>query len=76
VKKLTQLIEQSLVVSQDQRQKVIAEHARLMYDNIFIIYVVEDAKCPTIANKSLSNVPKKGFAINTSFSGEQFFYKK
>jgi peptide/nickel transport system substrate-binding protein len=76
VKKITQLIEQSLVVSQDQRQRAIAEHARLMYDNIFIIYVVEDAKYPTIANKNLFNVPKKGFAINTSFSGEQFFYKR
>jgi len=75
VKKLVQLIEQSLVVSQDQRQKMVAEHAKLNYDNIFIIYVVQDAKYPTVASTKMFNVPKKGFAINSSFSGEQFFFK-
>ncbi len=76
VKRMVELIEQSLVVSQDRRQEMVAEHAKLNYDNIFIIYVVEDAKYPTIANKNMFNVPKKGFAINTSLSGEQFFYRK
>jgi peptide/nickel transport system substrate-binding protein len=75
VKRMVELIEQSLVVSQDRRQEMVAEHAKLNYDNIFIIYVVENVKYPTIANRDMLNVPKKGFAINACFSGEQFFYK-
>jgi peptide/nickel transport system substrate-binding protein len=74
VKQLVELIEQSLVVSYDDRQRVIEEHSQIMYDNIFILYVVDKAKYPTIAAKNLRNVPHSGFAINASFSGEQFFY--
>ena len=73
-KALVELIEQSLVVSYDKRQEVIAEHTQIMYDNLFILYVVDKAKYPTIAAKNLRNVPHSGFAINASFSGEQFFY--
>jgi peptide/nickel transport system substrate-binding protein len=76
VKRLVELIQKSLVVSPEERRKVIDEHRRLMYDNIFIIYIVEKAKYPTIAAKNLRNVPHSGFAINSSFSGEQFFFKK
>jgi len=37
---------------------------------------VDKAKVPSIAAKNLRNVPHSGFAINTSFSGEQFFYRE
>ncbi|MGQ9630584.1 MAG: ABC transporter substrate-binding protein [bacterium] len=76
VKRLTELIQRSLVVSPEERKRVIEGHRRLMYDNIFIIYIVEKAKYPTIAKKNLENIPHSGFAINSSFSGEQFFYRQ
>ena len=64
------------MVSPEKAKKVVNEYFRLMYDKVFFIQLVTKVKYPTIVSRKLGNVPHKGFAIETSFGAEQFFFKK
>jgi len=64
------------VVTPDEAIELVKERNQLLYDNIFALIIVERAKYPTIAKSNMRNVPTAGFAINSSFSGEQFFYEQ
>jgi len=76
VKKFLNLRTASIVVSPEKAKKVVNEYFRLMYDKVFFIQLVTKVKYPTIASRKLGNVPHKGFAIETSFGAEQFFFRK
>lgn len=76
VKKYVDLIARSVVVAPKERQALIDERDRLLYENIFFIVLVDGVKYPLIASKKLGNIPHSGFAIAASFGGEQFFFKQ
>ncbi|MGQ9629432.1 MAG: ABC transporter substrate-binding protein [bacterium] len=76
VKRFMDLTREMFVVSPDKREKLHKEYLSLLRDNLFFIVIVENAKYPTIASEKLKNIPHSGFAINSSFSGEQFFYRQ
>jgi peptide/nickel transport system substrate-binding protein len=76
VKRFHELMDEVYVVSPDERKVMHKEYVQLLHDNLFFIVIVENAKYPTVASKKMGNVPHSGFAINASFSGEQFFYRE
>jgi peptide/nickel transport system substrate-binding protein len=76
VKRYYELLNNTLVVTPDEALEIEKERNQLLYDNIFGLIIVEYAKYPTIAKSNMRNVPTAGFAINSSFSGEQFFFEQ
>jgi len=76
VKQFHKLMDEVYVVDPDTRKKEHLEYKKLLHDNLFFTVLVENAKYPTVASLKLGNVPKAGFAINASFSGEQFFFRQ
>ena len=76
VKRYYELLNNTLVVTPDEAVEIERERNELLYDNIFGLIIVEYAKYPTIAKSNMRNVPTAGFAINSSFSGEQFFFEQ
>ncbi|MGQ9630585.1 MAG: ABC transporter substrate-binding protein [bacterium] len=76
VKRFVELIQKALVVSPEERKKVVDEFTRLQRENIFIMVTAEKFKDSVIANKKLGNIPHSGFGITALFSAEQFFYKE
>ncbi|MGQ9631326.1 MAG: ABC transporter substrate-binding protein [bacterium] len=76
VKRFMDLVERSMVVSPEERRKVIEEYERLQYENIYFIVPVEKEKRPIIASVKMENVAHSGFSIAACFAGEQFFFKE
>jgi len=76
VKRFVDLVLASMVVSPEERQKIIDEYERILYDNIFFIVPVEKEKRPDIAAANLGNVAHGGASIGACFGAEQFFFKK
>jgi len=75
-KRFVDLVEQSIVVSPEKRQEIVKEYRRLLYENIFIMMIVEKAKYSLIVSERLGNVPHRGFAITTNFAAEQLFFRR
>jgi len=75
-KEFYDLLDQSLVVSPQEREKIIEKYQKLLYENIFFIITAEKVNYPLIVSENLGNVPHAGFAITANFAGEQLFFRK
>jgi peptide/nickel transport system substrate-binding protein len=64
------------LVDPDTRRQMHLDYLKSLHDNLWFIVIVENAKYPTVASKKMGNIPFAGYAINASFSGEQFFYRE
>jgi peptide/nickel transport system substrate-binding protein len=76
VKEFHRMLADVYLVDPDTRKQMHQDYIKSLHDNLFFIVLVENAKYPTVASTKMGNVPHSGFAINASFSGEQFFYRE
>ena len=76
VKRFLDLRAASVVVSREEAAKFIEEFTQLQYENLYFIQIVGEVPYCTIVSKKLGNVPFQGFAIESTYSGEQFFFKE
>jgi hypothetical protein len=70
------LVNRSIVVAGEERERATAAWKKLMYDSLYIITTVERVKLPLIVNRKMRNVPTSGFAIAAVFSLEQMYYEE
>jgi peptide/nickel transport system substrate-binding protein len=76
-KRFYELLWKSVVVSPEERPKVIEEYTRLLYDNVFWITTVDDAKYAVAVSNRLGNVAREGgYGIAAQFAGEAYFLRR
>jgi peptide/nickel transport system substrate-binding protein len=76
VKEFHRMLSDVYLVDPDTRRQMHKDYLQSLKDNLWFIVIVENAKYPTVASKKMGNIPHSGYAINASFSGEQFFYRE
>ncbi|MGQ9629386.1 MAG: ABC transporter substrate-binding protein [bacterium] len=76
MKRFYDLMSKVMVVSPQERPKVIEGYSRLLYDNVFWIPTVENADYAVLISKKMGNVAHKGYGIAAQFAGEQYFFRQ
>jgi peptide/nickel transport system substrate-binding protein len=76
VKEFMDLMDRSVVVSGEERDKAIEAYRANMYENVWIIITCQNTGYPMIVSQKLRNIPTSGFAISANFSAEQFYFEE
>ncbi len=76
VKKFYELTAKSMAVPPEERQPVIEEYLKVLYENVFFHPTIQKEKRPIIVRNGLKNVPTAGMTLATAYVGEMFYWDK
>ena len=70
-------VTRTMAVSAEDRQGVLDEWGKLIYDNLFWISTVDNGRYPIAINEKWGNVPSEAtFGISTNYGTEVYYIKK